>query len=201
MPNSYRLESLVNFYEKNAREHKNTFKIVAWGSRKSQEKRFEILSQIAELEGRSLLDVGCGTGDFYGWLKARYEKFHYTGFDLAPSLIARAKRNYPRVRFEIRNILDYEKTKPSFDYVLSSGIFNRKIPNHKQFVRDTIRKMFALCKKGMALNIMSKNADFKLSDEFYIDPKEMFDFCFKLSGKAVLRHDYMPHDLTIYIYK
>ena len=79
MSNNYDIKSLVKFYEKNARKYKNTFKSVAWGSRKSQKRRFEILSQIANLEGHSLLDVGCGPGDFYGWLKERYNKFHYTG--------------------------------------------------------------------------------------------------------------------------
>ncbi len=199
--NDYNLKSIVDFYEANVKKHKNNIKSPAWGSRKSQEKRFEILSQVADLEGSSLLDVGCGLGDFYGWLKNRYKAFDYSGFDITPSMVDLARSNYPGIKFEVCNILCREKVKPAFDYVFSSGIFNRKISFHKQFIKDVITKMFDSCKKGVAFNIMSKNADFKLKNEFYADPAEMVDFCFKLTGKIVLRHDYMPHDFTIYAYK
>lgn len=194
-------DSIIRFYEKNVREYKNDIKSVAWGSRKSQEKRFEILSEIADLRVRSVLDVGCGLGDFYGWLSSTYRNIRYTGIDITPSMIEIASKSYPKTRFKIQNILDLKKLTPSYDYVFASGIFNRRIAGHKYFVTKTIEKMFALCKRGVAFNVMSTKADFMEENEYYADPGKMLDFCLNLSRKVVLRHDYMPHDFTVYIYK
>ena len=35
----------------------------------------------------------------------------------------------------------------------------------------------------------------------YSDPSQVFRFCKSLSEWVVLRHDYLPHDFTIYMYK
>jgi hypothetical protein len=61
--------------------------------------------------------------------------------------------------------------------------------------------MFELCRKGIAFNIMSTRADFMEEGEYYADPAKMLDFCLGISRKAALRHDYMPHDFTVYLYK
>lgn len=197
---SYDTTGPVGFYEKKVKKYGDDVRSPAWGSRESQEKRFETLSQITDLEGKSLLDVGCGLGDFYGWLKERYHNIRYTGIDIAPSMIKTASKKYPEVSFKVKDILEIKREK-AYDYVLSSGIFNRRIPGHKNFVKDSVRRMFELCKEGMAFNIMSQKADFKEKDEYYADPGEMLDFCLGLSRKVVLRHDYMTHDFTVYIYK
>ena len=193
--------SIIRFYDKNVKAYKNDIKSVAWGSRTSQQKRFEILSQIADLGGRSVLDVGCGLGDFYGWLSSIYSNIRYTGIDITPSMIEIAAKSYPKIRFKIQNILELKKVTPSYDYVFASGIFNRRIVGHKYFLNKTIEKMFALSKRGVSFNVMSTKADFVEKNEYYADPGRMLNFCLNLSRKVVLRHDYMLHDFTVYIYK
>ena len=199
--NTFKLNRLTTFYYENVKKYNNDIKSVAWGSRESQQKRFEMLSQIANLEGRSLLDVGCGLGDFYGWLRSKYSNVRYTGIDITPSMIDIALNNYPEIKFKVQNILKLKKIKPNYDYVFASGIFNRRITRHKYFVMETVEKMFALCRQGMAFNIMSTKADFMEKNEYYADPSKMLNFCLSLSRKAALRHDYMPHDFTVYLYK
>lgn len=53
------------------------------------------LSQHADLldlrPGRSLLEVGCGTGKTTGWLAARVAPGRVTGVDFSPEMIARAR--------------------------------------------------------------------------------------------------------------
>lgn len=199
---SYDTESLINFYDRNVRKYKkDSIKSVAWGSKESQEKRFEVLSQIADLEGRTMLDVGCGLGDFYGWLRDRYRNVHYVGIDITPSMIEIALNNYPGIKFKVQNILELKHVKPSYDYVFASGIFNRRISRHKYFVMDTIARMSALSRRGIGFNIMSTKADYKEKREYYVDPDKILNFCLTLSRKVVLRHDYMPHDFTVYIYR
>jgi SAM-dependent methyltransferase len=201
MRKGYNTKGLIDFYAGNVNRYKNDIKAVAWGSRESQEKRFEVLTQIALLDGEAVLDVGCGLGDFYIWLKYKYSDIRYTGIDITPSMIETALKNYLEARFYVQDILELEHVKPSYDYVFTSGIFNRRIPRHKHFVMDMIARMFELCRKGIAFNIMSTRADFMEEGEYYADPAKMLDFCLSISRKAALRHDYMPHDFTVYLYK
>ena len=201
MRKGYNTKGLIDFYAGNVNRYKNDIKSVAWGSRESQEKRFEVLSQIALLDGKAVVDVGCGLGDFYIWLKRKYSGIRYTGIDITPSIIEIALKNYPGARFYVQDILELEHVKPTYDYVFTSGIFNRRIPRHKPFVMDMIARMFELCRKGIAFNIMSTRADFMGEGEYYADPAKMLDFCLGISRKAALRHDYMPHDFTVYLYK
>lgn len=42
-----------------------------------------------------VLDVGCGTGDFTGWLAARSS--HVVGLDRAPAMLAALRRRHPRL--------------------------------------------------------------------------------------------------------
>ena len=197
----YNMEKLIDFYNQNVKKHKDGIKSVAWGSKESQQKRFEILSQIANLEGQSVLDVGCGLGDFYGWLRNIYSDIGYTGIDITPSMIEIALKSFPGTKFKVQNILELKKVRPTYDYVFASGIFNRRIRRHKDFVMETVERMFALSNRGIAFNIMSTKADFMEKNEHYADPCKMLNFCMNLSRRFVLRHDYMPHDFTIYVYK
>lgn len=194
-------DSMIRFYDKNVKTHGNDIRSVAWGSRESQEKRFLVFSEMADLESKKVLDVGCGLGDFYAWLMSRLKAVDYSGVDITPSMIEAASKCYPEVPFKIQNINEIEKAEPTYDFVFASGIFNRKVPDHEAFVLETIKGMFSLCKSGIAFNILSTRADFFEEEEYYANPEKMLDFCMGLSRKVILRHDYMPHDFTVYIYK
>lgn len=197
----FSLDRVIAFYDRNIQREIDDVKVVAWGSKRSQELRFLVLSQMANLHGSSLLDVGCGVGDLYGWLKKHRITVHYTGIDITPSMIEKARKKYPGAPFKMQQILTTRVRQPLYDYVVASGIFNRKIPRHTAFIRDTIRQMFLLCRKGMAFNILSTKADFKEPDEYHADPGVLLTECLTLTRHAVLRHDYMTHDFTIYLYK
>ena len=198
---TYNTKKLILFYEQNVIRYKNNIKALAWGSRMSQEKRFEILSQISDIEGKSILDVGCGLGDFYKWLKLMYKNIDYTGIDISPSMIDAASANFPEADFEVLDIIETDDDKTKYDYVFASGIFNRRIPNHWSFVCEAIKKMYLFCNYGVAFNVMSTKADFMEKEEFYAEPGKILKFCLSLSRKSILRHDYMPHDFTVFIYK
>ena len=194
-------DEIISFYDDNVSKHGNDIRSVAWGSKESQENRFLVFSEMTDLEGKDILDVGCGLGDLYGWLKSRFKSFNYTGVDITSSMIDEASKSYPDAEFKVQNINEIETAEPLYDLVFASGIFNRKIADHEAFVKETIKSMFSLCRIGVAFNILSTKADFFEEEEYYADPDVLLDFCKELSKKSVLRHDYMPHDFTVYLYK
>ena len=174
-----------------------------WGGTQSQQIRFKILSEMGDFEDKSILDVGCGFGDFYTFLKEQNVRLKkYTGIDITPEMVATARLRLPEVTFQVRDILDNELNE-KFDYVVASGIFGIETPNWKAITEEKIRKMYQLCEIGVGVNLLSFfTLGEKTADSHYANPLDILDFIFRnLTTRLVLRHDYRPNDFTVYIYK
>jgi hypothetical protein len=123
----------------------------------------------------------------------------YKGYDLVAGMVEQARARRPDLQVEVRDILDEQEPEPSFDWVLSSGIFSLRQHKPMKFLDQVVRRMFALCKLGVAFNTLSTYADRRYENEFHADPREVLELCLSISSRVVLRHDYMPHDFTVYL--
>lgn len=195
----------IQFFEKLLKEQREGYKIMGYGSKSTQAIRFKVLTEIANLNGKSVLDVGCGLGHLADFFKENSISAAYTGYDLMKSFIDMAKKSHPGTRFELRNIMGDSMEalpKEKFGYVLACGILNIPIGHNEEYIRELIRRMFKLCKQGVAISMLSLNADYYDPKCYYYSPKKMLSWVLKeISRHAVLRHDYLPHDFTLYIYK
>ena len=188
--------------------HGNSPKSVHWTDTKTQEKRFEILLEI-DKNIESLIDVGCGLGDMYEYLLKRGFKGRYCGTDFVEEFIESARQKFTSANavFKLNDIKN-EDLPVGYDYVFLSGVFNNKMEGNKEFMINTINKMYAACKKGVAFNSMSTYVDYQDEILYYTNPLEIFDYCKRnLTRKVVLRHDYLvkensvPYEYAIYLYK
>jgi RimJ/RimL family protein N-acetyltransferase/SAM-dependent methyltransferase len=171
-----------------------------WGSRASQELRFRALASMADLtETDTLLDVGCGLGDFYDWLRTRNAFRSYRGIDLTPKMIEMARARFPGVPFEIANILEME-VEPA-DFVFASGIFYLRSQEPIEYMNRMLSRLFEICRKAVIVNSLSMWADRREAGEFFADPARTLDFCHSLTRWVSLRHDYHPADFTIALYR
>ena len=65
-----------------------------------------------------------------------------------------------------------------------------------------MKQMFCMCRVAIAFNCLSDQVDFRAEKLFYANPGEMLEFCRRnLSRFVVLRHDYLLHEFTIYVYR
>jgi 2-polyprenyl-3-methyl-5-hydroxy-6-metoxy-1,4-benzoquinol methylase len=177
-------------------------KALDWGSLESQQLRFAVLSQVGVLNGTSVLDVGCGMGDFYNWLQKKGFDIKYTGIDITPKMIEISRKRFPGICFEQKDLLDVKKkTFKSYDYVFTSGIFTYRQNEPFDFLKEMVKQMFKICRKAIVFNSLSCWAETKVDGEFYADPIKTLIFCRFLTPWVVLRHDYHPRDFTIYMYK
>ena len=193
----------LNHFSAKIAEHGQDVKALSWGSIYSQQIRFRILSEIGDLNNRSLLDLGCGFGDFYLFLKEQNtHPRKYVGIDINPQMIAVARLRAPEVTFEIKDILGDEMNE-KYDYVIASGIFGLETPNWQAVTENIISKMYQLSEIGIGVNFLSFfTTGKKFSNMHYAHPTDIIEFvCKNLSNKIILRHDYRPNDFTLYIYK
>ena len=111
-------------------------------------------------------------------------------------MVENAQRRHPEFVFENSELSSCYNN--CYDYVVMSGVFTFANP---MIYQKEIYNAFRVCKKGIAFNTLSSWALQKEKGEFYADPCKTLEFCSKFTKKIMLRHDYLPHDFTIYMYK
>jgi SAM-dependent methyltransferase len=198
---------LITLYERSLERHGSTVRGVCWGTESCQQTRFRVLHEVGPWEGMSVADIGCGVGDFFGFLRDAGYRVEYTGYDISPKMVEAARLKYldPSARFEVRDILDEGLPGP-FDYVVASGTFNIRVNNHDAFMREMLALMYAQCRRAVAFNVLQPlspsdphYAEIKaLCGDFYYDigTEEMLAACRALCPQVALRDGYLARDAT-----
>lgn len=194
-------ERIIETYKHLVETYGFDHRALDWGSRYSQELRFAVLTEIAPLQEASVLDVGCGLADFLDYLQRRGIGAQYTGYDLTPGMIAVASRRFPGAQLHVVNLLNEPEPTPQFDYVVASGIFHLRQHDPFSYLESMVHRMFALCHRGVAFNTLSCLAKKRDPGEFYAEPARVMALCLEITPFVVMRHDYLEHDFTVYLYR
>lgn len=203
MSDAWKAENELNVatYDRLVKEYGLSYRAADWGSQQSQQLRFRILFECGIGAADSVLDIGCGLGDFYAWLAERRPDVDYSGIDITPTMIEAARQRFPGINFDLADVYVQPDTTRSFDYVVASGIFAKRPTGGQVYLETAVARMFSLCRKGAAFNSLASWTEDKEEGEFYADPIETLQFCRTLTPRVVLRTDYHPRDFTIYLYK
>ena len=195
-------QQLNDFWQNRIKEYGNNFKVVGW-TKESQQKRFEAILQLGELENSSLLDIGCGRGDLYKFLHTVKSKISYTGFDLNPTMIEYCQQLYPEIKDSFK-VFDIMKGTPEkrYDYATCIGVLNQfTAPDSPEFAAKFIEKLFSLVNRAVAIAVTSIHAPRKTPDTFYFDPKDMLEKISRFCTNFKIDHSYLKNDFTIFLYK
>ena len=191
---------IIARYESRLAEYGHDVRTLASGSDEKQLRRYRALLEAGIGNGDSILDLGCGFGDFLGFLSESGIDVDYTGYDIVPGLLHTARELYPDGHFELRDI---QETPPdiAFDWVVSSQAFNNRLKyeDNSDVVAEVMKIAFDACRKGVAFDMMSDYVDFREDRLYYFNPESMFACAKGLSEKVVLRHDYLPYEFCLYI--
>lgn len=190
---------LTRFYEEGLLKYGSESALaLQWKNRKSQSVRFAALCQIADLSGRSVLDVGCGVGDLQKYLQDRFTHVNYCGLDIVPGMVAAAQKKYPGVPFIHADILAHTE---QHDYVLASGALTFNMEGGKELYFEIIKHMYALAKKGVAFNVL--DSEVYTTDHEYLTYSyaEIAALCEALNCRFVVSAEYEVGDFTVFLYK
>jgi ubiquinone/menaquinone biosynthesis C-methylase UbiE len=110
---------------------------------------FKVITQEIDIEGKTVLDIGTGTGDWAcKFVEHSAKEVH--GLDFAKKMIARAKRKYPKVSFyceDAKAIRNFQNK--SFDIVTSSYVLHGM---NKQARMEVLKEMKRLSKSIIIIN-------------------------------------------------
>lgn len=193
-------EYVISFFDKSLRLHGDRPEAVRW-TLPGQLMHYKCMLDIApSIGGSSILDFGCGKGDFYGFLQQNNIAVSYTGIDLNPALIDLARQKYPGVPFSVLDITT-EALPDSYDYIFLCGVFNLKVQGLDELIRTVLRKLFGRCRIGLAYNGLSAHNQHKSHELHYSCPGEMLMFAIEeLTPFVSLRQDRLYHDFTLFAY-
>jgi SAM-dependent methyltransferase len=174
---------------------------IGWGSWEQQKIRFvQTLSSGVSLEGKRVLDVGCGFGDYFGYLsKSQVGIDKYTGWDLSDKLIGEAKDRYggnDEAAFRVQDLFEV-KPEPVADVAVMLGLLNLKYEevDNYEYSQKAIQQAFGLVREGLLVDFLSIHRTESYPKEdfvFYHDPSKMMDYALSLTNNVRLLHDYDP---------
>jgi len=191
---------IANFYDNLVKRYGHSPCACDYGRVESQQRKFSIMSQITDYSHATVLDVGCGFADFAEYLSQRFEGVKYHGVDLSRAMIAQARLVRPGLDLRVGNFLELPQNE-SYDFITANGIFYLLGAQAESVMFKIISEMVRRSRRGVVFNSLSSWAKIHEKGEYYANPLEVVEKCRKLSPWITLRHDYLPHDFTIFISK
>lgn len=151
----------MDFYDKSVADScGQAGKATAYGSKMSRILRYVASARLPEFDKSvwsesSLLDVGCGPGQFYSWLEAHVSRpMKYSGIDPNEGMVKLAtERGVPNV--SLGDVFDSDE---KFDWIVANCIFASAFVDswseNLGIVSRTIQQMWSRCNFGVCFDVV-----------------------------------------------
>ncbi len=195
------VSQVIQRYQRRIAEHGATFASLNSGSEAKQAIRHLIHASALRGERPSILEVGCGLGDFYKYLIAQKRNCSYHGYDIVPEYIAECQRVYPQAKFAVRNIF-LEGIDGDYDSVVMSQVLNNRYQksDNLKVMQRALELAFQHTRVSVSVDMLSTYVDFRNPDLFYYSPEEIFRIAKAIAPRVVIRHDYRAFEFCVQLF-
>lgn len=194
-------KKIISRYSDRFQEFGNDVRTLGWGSKEQQNKRFnEFKKHIKNINETSIVDFGCGFGDFYKYL-GEESCLKYIGIDINQDLIKESKSDFnytENVQFICADIYNNKAEKPIANVGVMIGVLNLNFGdtiNNFEFSKQLIKNAFTYVEEKLIVDFISFNTISEYPKEefiYYHKPSEVLEFCLSLTNNVSLFHDYSP---------
>jgi 2-polyprenyl-3-methyl-5-hydroxy-6-metoxy-1,4-benzoquinol methylase len=153
-------EAWKKVYDQRAKEHLPEHARSYW-SKKGYEQLLKLTEKYVLESGikGTLLDVGCGNGRYCKILQDH--GFDVLGIDYSDKVIELAKKNYPGIRFEVKDAYNTEFQDQAFDIVICVGVL-QCVHYHEKLLNELSR----ITKKVLILSTLHRDDDIGMEEHF-----------------------------------
>jgi SAM-dependent methyltransferase len=199
------LLEVAAYYASKLEAHGPTPQGVDWNGIDSHQRRHrQFLHLLDGSPNASVIDLGCGFGDFLRFLRAEGHHGSLIGYDIVPSMIETARLIHGE-NDDHRWRVGAEPAEAA-DFAIASGVFNVKgnAPDEvwSGYVHRTIDILARAGRRGFAFNMLSLSSDpeRRRPNLYYADPVDMLARCLLRYGRSVaLLQDYGLYEFTIVV--
>lgn len=181
-----------------------SFEATLWSSPEAQRLRFDVMIELADFEAGTVLDAGCGTGDFAAHLIDRSIGFkRYVGVDAVEQMIeAASRRGLPRCEFHVADLVHDQQCLQTIkaDFICISGTLNTM---DETMARKLVDVAFEAAGEGVLFNFLSNRpgsqwAQRDIGPARRFDTLGWLDWAMHRTSRVSFTQDYMDgHDATI----
>jgi hypothetical protein len=192
---------VIQRYQRRIAEHGPTFASLNSGSEEKQAIRQWVHASALRGERPSILEVGCGLGDFYKYLSGQQRDCFYHGYDIVAEYITECRRTYPKAKFEVRNIF-VEGIDGTYDTVVMSQVLNNRYQksDNMQVMQRALELAFQHTRVSVSVDMLSTYVDFRNPDLFYYSPEEIFRMAKAIAPRVLIRHDYRAFEFCVQLF-
>jgi SAM-dependent methyltransferase len=192
---------VIERYQQRIAEHGTTFDSMKSGSPEKQRIRHEVHATALRGKHPSILDIGCGLGEFYQFLRDQRRDCIYTGYDIVPEYISACRASFPEASFEQRNIFE-QGISGQFDTVIMSQVLNNRYQssNNVEVMQAALNLAFQHTTTSVSVDMMSSYVDFESAELFYYSPEQILALAKSITKRVILRHDYRPFEFCIQLF-
>jgi 2-polyprenyl-3-methyl-5-hydroxy-6-metoxy-1,4-benzoquinol methylase len=153
------LPPYVHVYKHNLEQGDDIWMAQNWRLTKEQRSRFDVIAQMIDFNNKSVLDVGCGVGDFAEYLRLRgVAPARYRGIDVLPEFVAEAKNRHISdwAEFAVGDALADPGSlgdESEWDYVVMSGTLSTHPPEQ---AKQMLTNSWNVVREGMIFNFLTK---------------------------------------------
>lgn len=197
-------QDYIQRYEERLQRFGYSAETLGWGQHGREEIRFSVLADCAlRMPASSVLDVGCGFADLYDFLAQHNWHGKYTGIDIVPGLLNVACERHPGLDLREADIANAPASLETHDFVIASGVLNAKLrsADNQAHIVNVLTAMYGYAREAVCVDFMSTYVDFQKPGSWHTDPAWAFGVAKRLSRRVVLRHDYMPFEFALFIFK
>lgn len=102
-------------FSKSAKYYDEIYAAMGKDYSKESDKTHKLIQKYLKTKGKSLIDIGSGTGHHAGLLSKHYQ---VEGLDLDPNILSVARKKYPKIRFHQGDMINFKLNK-KFDVIIS----------------------------------------------------------------------------------
>jgi len=197
------LDEKVKSYQGTYKKFGDDPRSLQYNSARAASVRYEQLLADIDVDGKTILDVGCGFGDLIPFINSKTKSFDYLGIDIMSEFIKVAQKKYPKYKFLTGDYLGHPLSQ-KFDVIFCSGSLNSNIIGAESFRRHAIKNLFNHANYALSFNLTGscpQPENKKAFRVYYSNSLEILMYCLGLTRKVILRQHYKKKDFTVVMFK
>ncbi len=191
------MTDIAAYYDQLAAQHGATPAAVDASSQEVLDARYRALGDVTDLNGKRVLEVGCGYGGLGAYLTDRYPEIDYRGIDISAQLLELGRTAHPELRLDHADLRDFPEC-DRYDVVLAQGIFYKT--SGWAATREMITRLYALTDEVAAFTAIIERPGAN-GGEYRLNAHQTLRFCRRLAPRVSYRNNYHPGDALFALYR